>query len=179
MSPPTRSEAWPVLIGTLVQVKQTLAQVDGGLWPYHYPEVKASEQVIGDTERRLGLSLSPSYREFLLHANGWKGFFQTVDLLGCAELITGSHRDSFDATYGSLQEEEWRAIGLTRGSTLPFGVTLQDKDAFVFDLTRKREGEFGIVWLAGETIDEWASFTEFFKSMIEYNRREVRQFSQA
>lgn len=175
----TKTEAWPFLIGSLVQVKQTLAQVDGGLWPFHYPEVKANEQLVVETERRLGLSLPPSYREFLLHANGWKGFFQTVDLLGCTELVAGPHRDSFDAAYGALREEEWKAIGLTRDFTLPFGMTLQDKDAFVFDLTRQQEGEYRIVWLAGETVDEWASFTECFKSMIEYNRREVRQFSQA
>jgi hypothetical protein len=176
---PTRNESWPVLIGILVQVKQTLAQVDGGLWPYHYPEVKATEQILGDTERKLGLRLAPSYREFLLHSDGWKGFFQTVDLLGSEELIAGPHRAFFDASYGVLRDEEWRAIGLERGRTLPFGISLQDKDAFVFDLTQEREWEFRIVWLAGGVVDEWTSFTDFFKSMIEYNRREVRQFSQA
>lgn len=174
-----RSENWPVLIGTLVQIKQTLAQVDGGLWPYHYPELKASQQIVAETERRLGLQLPASYREFLLHANGWKGLFQAVDLLGCEQLVAGPHREFFDATYGVLREEEWKAIGLTRGFTLAFGITLQDKDAFVFDLTREREGEFRIVWVAGEMVDEWGSFTECFKSMIEYNRREVRQFTQA
>ncbi len=176
---PTKTETWSVLIGTLVQIKQTLAQVDGGLWPYHYPEVKASEQLVDETERRLGVSLSPSYRGFLLHANGWKGFFQTVDLVGCEDLVAGRYRDYFDATYGALREEEWKALGLTRGSVLPFGVSLQNRDAFVFDLARQHEGEFRIVWFAGEAVDEWTTFTEFFKSMIEYNRREVRQFSQA
>lgn len=177
--PPSRNEGWPALIGSLVLVKQTLAQVDGGLWPHHYPEVKAGEEIIAATERLLGLRLSPSYRGFLLHANGWKGFFQAVDLLQAEGLIAGSHRAMFDASYGALREDEWKAIGLTRSHTLPFGISLRDKDAFVFDLTQEREGEFRVVWLAGEMIDDWPSFIDFFKSMIEYNRQEVQQFSDA
>ncbi len=172
------TENWPVLIGTLVQVQQALAQVDGGLWPHHYPEVKAGKHQVDHAEQKLGFSLPSSYRDFLLHADGWKGFFQSIDLFGCGELVGGKHREYFEATYGRLNSAQWGALTLSPEAVLPIALTLEDKDALVLDLRSRHDDEFRIVWLAGEPIDEWPSFAECFTSMIEYNRHEVRRFSQ-
>ena len=34
----------------------------------------------------MGYKLDLKYRDFLKHANGWKGFYQTVDLFGIEQL---------------------------------------------------------------------------------------------
>ena len=49
----------------------------------------ASEQMLAETEHRLGVRLPPSYRNFLLVSNGWgnmRYWFSPIDLVGADEI---------------------------------------------------------------------------------------------
>lgn len=168
-----RSHSWPVLIAKLVEVKQLVEETNPGFWPHHYPEVGASPEVIDHIESVLERKLPWSYRQFLLHANGWKGFFQTVDLLSCEQLVGSSHREYFDNEYGGLCADDWARLALRPEDLVVIGVTLEDRDAFVLNYASDQQGEREVVWLAGDVVDRWVSFYDFFLSMIEYNKREA------
>jgi len=174
------SSTWPILITELVRVKERIERAHPGFWPHHLPELRADPELLDRTESSLGRSLPPSYRRFLLHADGWKGFFQTVDLLSCEQLVRGRHRDHFERAYSWLAPEDWDLLGLRRDETLVIGVTVEDRDVFVLGAPEPATGEQEVVWLAGSLVDRWSTFYEFFKSMIEYsklmidsNRREI------
>jgi len=170
----TTPDVWPSLIVALVRIKERLAEVDGGFWPFHLPELRASDSLLQSTESKLGFRFQDSYRDFLLHSNGWKGFFQTIDLLSCDELIGGEHQRYFWGAHAGLQPEEWQRVGLDQSKILPIGVTLEDRASFVLDFSNTGKQRF--LWLGAEVVDEWGDFADFFRSMIEYNRLEIDSF---
>jgi hypothetical protein len=66
-----------------VLIHQRLAELDTqGIWKYPLPEMAASEDEIAATELKLGYRLDQGYRQFLRHANGWKSFYQDMDIRG-------------------------------------------------------------------------------------------------
>jgi hypothetical protein len=159
---------WPALIGTMARAKEALSEVDDGLWPYTIPKLKATEAEVVLAERALGIAFPKSYRSFLLHANGWGAFFQAVDLLSTGELVAGQHLSYAREMMSGLRREDWSAMGVNPNKLLVIGVTLEDRDIFVLDLSRVVEQENPVIWLAGEMVDEWPSFEECFRSMIDY-----------
>jgi hypothetical protein len=173
---PTSDPKWPTLITRMLEVKSRLAEVDGGLWPYRLPELAAKPSAIAEAEFDLGVKLPASFREFLLHADGWSGTFQTIDILGCQELLTGPHQERATAILNGLEPEDWKNLDLVPEAILPIGVSLKDVDLFVIDLSVASQNEAPVVWVAGERIDEWPTFADCFASMIEYNRREITHF---
>jgi hypothetical protein len=166
-----------VLIAELVRIKSQLHGVDGGLWPYHLPELKATDEQIARVEDDLGVELPSSYREFLRHANGWRGFFQTVDLLGCDDLTGGRYQEYYRSLVDALRPPERAAAGLSAERQICIGATLVDRDLFV--LSYPADGSPKVIWTAGEEVDRWCDFEDFFRSMIEYNRRELQHFLSA
>lgn len=165
-----KDSRWPQLIGGMVLLKQQLAAVDGGLWPHHLPGVRASESDVVRTEELLGVSLPEDYRSFLLHADGWPGFFQTIDLLGCSSLVQGEHLRRFYDQYGALSPVEWQEMDLHSEGFIPIGVSLEDSDVVVISVGADRAD---VAWVAGGLIERWQSFHEFFIAMLAYTRREV------
>ncbi len=78
---------WKGHISTMVAMKQKLMKQDvEQIWPHHFPEVGANEAEICLVEKKIGYKLDQKYRDFLRYANGWKGFYQTVDLFGTEQL---------------------------------------------------------------------------------------------
>lgn len=172
----TSDPTWPQLITLLVQAKSTLNAVDLGLWPYYYPELAATQQEVERAESALGMAVPSFYRDFLLYANGWRGFFQTLDLLSTSQLIEGKHKHAFNQVVRSLDGEQWAAMGLNPIELIPLGVSLEDKDMLIGDVSAN-DNEPPVIWFAGEIVDRWPNFIECFKSMISYTEREIRHFS--
>src|SRR6266516_1049237 len=86
----TTSIGWKRRIVQLVQVKQRLADVDTErLWEYRLPGAAADEEQLAAVEEQLGEPLDPSYRGYLTCGGGWPSLFQTIDLLGAADLLGG------------------------------------------------------------------------------------------
>jgi hypothetical protein len=154
---------WPAQIVRMVKVKEALAAADKQhLWGRHLPEVGASEEQLEAVERKLGKALDPHYREFLKFANGWRSFYQNVDLFGTAELVGGEKIDYARRLLTATPDD---VLKVPRGQLLPIAATLEDRDLFVLD---SRTGE--VIWLAGEEIDRYPSFDEYFVAMIAYNQ---------
>ncbi|NPC93238.1 SMI1/KNR4 family protein [Bacillus sp. WMMC1349] len=161
---------WKENIATMVLVKQELMKHDvKNIWPHHFPEVGASEEQIRVIEDQLGHNLDSMFRRFLKHANGWKGFYQTVDLFGTEQLQESAIKD-YAKTF--LDDDVLKESGVSRTQLLPIAITEFDKDLFVLCLPNSSTpGE--VIWFAGEEIDRFKNFNEYFLAMIDYNREEV------
>ncbi|TDP96796.1 SMI1/KNR4 family protein [Labedaea rhizosphaerae] len=168
---------WRAEIVKGVIVHQRLAELDtAGLWSYHLPELAASEDEIEATESALGHRLDPQFREFLRYANGWRSFYQDVDIFGTRALLgegaMGSVREMLAAVDPELFFED---VGLAIDDILP--VAASDKQTDIFLMSTQESQERGVViWFAGYTIDRFDSFNEFYLSMLDYNRRQIFKF---
>lgn len=150
---------WRPWIVELVAIKSSIHEHDrDGMWEFHYPRVGATDERLSQVEATLGFGLESSYRSFLRFADGWPWFYQSVTLFGTRELLGG----------------ELAPIGIgERGQSLtPIAASVCDRDVFAM---RVRDGVMGpaVVWLAGEEVDRFPSFEEYFASMLAYNRLEL------
>ncbi|MEX5753157.1 hypothetical protein AB6B30_05820 [Acinetobacter baumannii] len=81
---------WTQKIARLALVKNSLYEADiKKIWPYYLPELAATIDDIIKTEIILGEEIDKFYKNFLLYTNGWKGFYQYVDLFSLTDLIEG------------------------------------------------------------------------------------------
>ena len=168
------NEEWRDRIVAMIYVKQELMKLDvDGIWPHHLPELAASEETLKKTEAYLGFKIDQDYREFLKMANGWKGFYHTVDLFGTQELSGSPIMQYAQSLLGFVEDDVIKSTGFSREELLPIAATKYDKDLFV--MTRPTSHAPGnVIWLAGEEIDRYPNFTEYFLAMIEYNRLLVK-----
>ena len=165
------NSGWIDKIVVMMYVKQEIQRLDRlGFWPHHLPEIAATEDQLKAAEEHLGHSLDIDYRSFLGCANGWKGFLRTVDLFGTSDLIGSSLMDYAASMLEIIDEENViAASGFSKAELLPIAVTREDKDLFV--MSRATSHQPGVViWFAGEEIDRFPTFEEYFLAMADYNR---------
>lgn len=164
---------WPTQISTLALVKSKIADCDKrGIWPYHLPRTAASKAELSQVERHLDGKLPSGYVSFLLHANGWPGFYQTVDLFGTSELMGSKSMVYAMDMLSSIESTVLKISGFSSNDVLPIAATTSDLDLFVIGKpTSAVPGT--VVWYAGQEIERFASFDDFFMAMIDYNRREL------
>ncbi len=142
------------------------------IWPHHFPEVGANEKSIRIIEQELGYKLDLMYREFLQYANGWAVFYQTLDLFGTEQLKESAIMDYAQVLLEAIDDVVLEESGVLRQELLPIAVSEFDRDLFVLCLPNSsRPGE--IIWFAGEEIDRFENFDEYFLVMIDYNREEI------
>jgi hypothetical protein len=164
------NEEWRDLIVAMVYVKQEVMKLDvEEIWPHHFPELPASEESLRKTEAFLGFRIDQDYRQFLKMANGWKGFLQAVDLFGTEELSGSPMMRYAQSLLGFVEDGVIKSTGFSRENLLPIAATKYNEDLFV--MARPTSHAPGtVIWLAGEEIDRYPNFTEYFLAMIEYNR---------
>lgn len=156
-------------------IKQKTSELDvNRLWEYPFPEVAASEGSVIFVEQKIGFSLDKSHREFLLHADGWKSFWHAADILGTSDFLGGRLYDYATDLLKSL--ENLSAIcGFQRSELLPIAVSTNSIDLFAISTSNSHRP--GVVfWFAGQLIEEFKNFEEWFLSMVDYNRFEYQQF---
>jgi hypothetical protein len=173
-----RALGWPELIGFMAQIRMQLAQVKPHVYPMTAPHVGAKLEQLAQAEQRLGHQLDPIHREFLTYANGWPEFFQDVQLLSAEELGQGSlwaRGQKLLDTYfedGPLSAQNFPL----RTELQPIAVGTETIDIHVLWLTGPIvEGGHPILWLAGEEIDRWANFPEYFRSIYAYLERALER----
>ncbi|MET1081303.1 MAG: SMI1/KNR4 family protein [Pseudomonas sp.] len=168
---------WVQEISILVLVKQALAEVDkNGLYPYSLPSVGASSEQLVEVASLLGFQLDSKYSDFLMSADGWNGFFQTVDLFGSKDLCGGEKMQLAFNLLGELSDALFEQAGVSRVDVLPIAAAMADKDIFL--LAKPDSSVPGVVlWFAGEEIDRFDNFDEFFLAMVDYNREEFYHIS--
>jgi hypothetical protein len=169
---------WKKQIGIAFLVKKEVASVDEeGLWPFHLPEVAATNEAICEVESKIGQPLDSHYRQFLTYANGWKGFFQSIDLLGTEDLKgTPLYQRACELT-DSLEPLD-ALIGIDRIHCFPIAVSTDSIDV-VFVSTAGSGDPGAVYWFAGQLIERYNNFDEFFLAMIDYNRAEFEAMREA
>jgi hypothetical protein len=160
---------WRKQISIAHLVKQRVAQLDVlGLWSHHLPEIAASPEEIAQTELVLGEPLDEKFRRFLCFANGWQNFYHSVDLFGTKDLFNGPRNKRAQEILQTLEPLD-RICGAMRTDVMPIAVSQNSIDVFVI-------GRHGVpmsgtvIWLAGQEIDRYSDFDEFFLAMVDYNR---------
>ncbi|MBD8035090.1 SMI1/KNR4 family protein, partial [Solibacillus merdavium] len=126
---------WRENIASMVLVKQELFKQDvKQIWPHHFPEIGANEDNILAVEKELRCKLDPMFRDFLKYANGWKGFYQTVDLFGTEQLKGSIIMDYAKILLNAIDDYVLKESGFSRDQLLPIAATEFDKDLFVLCL---------------------------------------------
>lgn len=161
---------WPELIGSMAVLKMKLEQVQPDAYPFRPPRVAATEERLLEAEHRLGHRLDPLYRAFLQHADGWPSFFLDVALLGTEELARGPlwkrGQEGLDVFYA----ESPVPPGIPpRTEVEPIAVAAHSIDVFAIGTGGPvAEGRHPVLWLAGDEIDRWTGFEDYFRSMYSY-----------
>jgi hypothetical protein len=167
---------WKSEIVKGVLIDQRLQEVDTrGIWSYCLPEVAASRDEIAAMERDMRITLDPEYKDFLLHANGWKKFYQDVDIFGTSELsgagLMSVAREQLDAVEPADFQEN---VGLAMADVLPIAASRTQTDTFLLALPGSA-APGSVIWFAGYTIERFPGFDEFYLSMLDYNRRRIQK----
>lgn len=164
---------WKSRIVELVFVKQALREADReDLWPHHLPGIAATEAQLLAVEARIGEPLDPAHRAFLATAGGWRGLFQTIDLLGPEDFLGGTRWARAAELLGYVSDDVLVSAGLGREHVLPIAASTIEIDVFVIGLRSSRSPGV-VVWFAGDEVERFASFDDFFAAMVDCNRREI------
>lgn len=167
---------WKDEIVKLVYVKQALAAVDeSGLWPHYLPNLGANQESISQTEKAVGFKIDSEYSNFLQLADGWNGFYQTVDLFGTSDLAGSEKAQYATSILNVIDDVAIKESGFQRQELFPIAVTSQDKD--IFAMTKPSSQTPGaVVWFSGGVVAKFPNFGEFFLAMVDYNREEIEYF---
>ena len=152
----------------MLSVRNELYKADKDqMWEYYNPEVAANPKEIELVQNKFQIELSQDYIDFLLCANGWKCFYQLVDLFGTKDFDTKNMSRAQKLLNIELAYD--KSLNEIKEDLFPIAVSQTDKDLFVMVLAKEKE--YGqIIWLAGGEIERFLSFSDFFESMIEYNK---------
>jgi len=169
---------WKQEIAKLWLVKQAMMEFDSKrMYPYHLPEVAASERDLAEVEERLGFALDSRYRLFLQYANGWHGFLQKTDLFGTSDLIQGTRHQTGEFILSFLDDRALRASHVRRSELLPIAASTADRDLCVM-MRPESSAPGAILWFGGEEIDRFPTFDDYFLAMVDYNRLELQRFKE-
>src|SRR3990172_5973990 len=162
---------WKKEIGIAFLVRQKVAEVDTEhILPFALPQLAATEDAIRSVEAQIG-NLPTDYRSFLLCANGWDAFCMDRDLFALSDLVAGPRMVRAGELLATLTPLE-DLCGLSEDEVLPIGLAQQDIDLFV--ISRAPGATLGkVYWLAGQLVEQYQSFSEFFLAMVDYSRRDI------
>jgi hypothetical protein len=173
---------WREAIAKLIRLHQHIRDMDAeSMWANELPGVPAKPEDILRAEQSLGVGIDGRFREFLSCANGWRAFYQWVDLFGTHELTGEPMRRAEKRLNELAQTGVLSRSGLSQGDVLPIAMTRDGQGAAVPDLfciVRPPNPSAGtVVWFSDEEIDRFSSYDEFYLAMLDYNREEIRDLS--
>ena len=161
---------WRTQLAIAYKVREAIHQVDRqGLWPFRLPRVAAPGERVLEVEEELGFALDEQHRQFLGHADGWECFYQAATLFGCPDLVSPAWQDRTRALADEVNLAVQQEAGVSMDATYVIAASEQDVDVFLIGRPdTARQGE--VFWVAGQLIDTYPSFDEFFLAMVDYNR---------
>jgi hypothetical protein len=158
---------WLDLVSRFGAQNARIAQADvNSIWGYTGPEPGASELALLEVENSLGFEIPSEYREFLAVSNGWKGFYQDVSLLGADSIVNSEELTRAWELIESADEGSGGLLQVSRQSVLPIAVSKSDIDVFLIGTG----GRGQVRWIAGQEIERFNSFSDFFARMLVYNK---------
>ncbi|MBT2442871.1 SMI1/KNR4 family protein [Streptomyces sp. ISL-36] len=122
--------------------------------------------------RRLGHELDSAYVSFLREADGWPALMQDVDLFGTGELLGSPALATARSLVKTLEPEHLANSGLDPEALLPIAASSTTIDFFVMSVVRGG-APAPVIWIAGAEVERYASFTDFFRRMIDENLSEA------
>ncbi|MCL1809041.1 MAG: SMI1/KNR4 family protein [Clostridiales bacterium] len=168
--------AWPNLIVAMAWVKQELMELaadDAG--QFFLPEVAAEEVDLIMAEINLLCEIDPIYANFLRAANGWKSFYQSIDLFGTEELKDPKAMSMAFSLLDAIPSHIIEQFGFSREDMLPYAASKTGSDLFaITKQTSKRPGK--AIWFSGEDARLYPNFEECFRAMIDINRLLLLQY---
>lgn len=183
MSAPDQIGDWKQALDELVRLHQHIRDLDhDSIWANEMPRSPATPEDILRVEQALRCELDPRFKAFLLHANGWRAFYQWVDLFGTEELLGERMKAGARRLLELDKAGLLRQTGLDIAKLLPIGITQRGQGAEVPDLfLQVREGgpdKGAVLWLSDEEVDRFPSFDAFYLAMLDYNREEIHDLLQ-
>ncbi|MEU6346895.1 hypothetical protein ABZ883_38805 [Streptomyces sp. NPDC046977] len=95
-----------------------------------------------------------------------------MDLLSASELLGGERFDRAWMLVEAADAGSGGSLGVSRDLYVPCGVAAVDIDVFLIGVT----GESSSVrWIAGQEVERFDSFGEFFEEMISYNEETLEE----
>ena len=89
---------WKTEIARIAYWRQVAAEHDElHALPWHLPRVGASPAEIRKAQETANFNFPAEYSEFLMFANGWKGFFVSTDLYGTSDFLSGRFRSTLES----------------------------------------------------------------------------------
>lgn len=162
---------WRILIAKNALLKSKINEADiNRVWSYHLPSLAATQEQVERFQEKIRRKVPEEYLSFLKCANGWKGFFQNNDLLGTADTFSKDCMDLLNSEFYNLRDVS--IDNISKSDLFPIGVNYTDKDIFFLVLSQN-EYYGKVIWFAGEEIQRFENFSDFFSSMIAYNEREL------
>ncbi len=166
---------WKALIGQAGLIQNKLMQLDKeNMYEYYCPKIAATEEQINEAQAKIGFELPKDYKDFLLCANGWNGFYLDVDLFGTNELTSSRVTDALNLLL-DVVVEHFPELEKRKNAILPIAQSREDRNIFIMYLS---EDEYygKVLWLDGQEIDLFDSFEQFFCSMVLYNKEDVDEY---
>jgi hypothetical protein len=169
---------WRRAIGELILLHQRIRDLDDhAIWMNELPRVAAKPEQIVQVERQMGCELDVRFKAFLLCADGWRAFYQWVDLFGTEDFLSEPIRVA-ELRLAELDRGGVLALaGFGVADLLPIAMTRPGQGVTVPDLFaqvrggRKSGGE--VLWLSDEEVDRFRDFDSFYLAMLDYNREEI------
>jgi len=165
---------WEETLQRIYWVQTELADLDTSREYGLVPNAPADIEAIARAERRVGRSLPPSYRSFLLEQDGWSRFFDGASLLGTKDLGKASYADLAQAAFEAAETPvpeggaPWSKVGGRPGDMIPFGIDPTGTTLFAFDPTMTgADGEMAVVAWIHEIGIRSETFPEFLKAILE------------
>ena len=171
------NEDWKASIAKIVYWKQMIHDLDElEAFPWHFPRTAATGEQIARAEDHMKARFSKSYRDFLSLADGWEGFCITTNLFGTPEFLDGKA----DEVRGRLDVQDYLlSVGISDSYVVPIGAAEFDTDVFLL-ISEESGGLAGeVIWIAGEEVDRFPDFRDFFEAMINYNARIAQNLANA
>ncbi len=129
--------------------------------------------------RQLGHPIDTLYRDFLRHADGWRSFYQAVDLFGTGQLLGAPPMDCALIQIGAVEDADFvAAVGMPKADVLPIAASGVQADMFLLGRPCAR-WPGSVTWYTGQMIERFPDFDEFFLAMLDYNRQEIQYLEEA
>ncbi len=133
------------------------------IWHFSYPNIAATPLQIEAFQISQG-AMPAMFLNFLSYANGWSNFYQAVRILSTHD---------FGGPFGARAQELISTLDINdfKGRTfIPVAVSENDIDVFFME----PDGE-KVFWFAGQPVEVFESFAEWFLAMVDYNRLEYER----
>ena len=166
---------WKADIVRIAYWKQVAAEHDAlRALPWHLPAVGASEAEISAAQDGAGVQFAPEFKDFLRHADGWRGFYVLTDLFGTSDFSAGRSQLALNRedvaeflASKSIREQEAYVLGASE----------LDLDVFIGLSPHAATLPGGVIWMAGVEVERYSSFSCFLASMVNHNARIAKQLA--